>query len=232
MEPISKAIGSIQEWAARCAARAETPEFKANAAKLAEQTAAFEAAQREADRKLALVEAGIPQALWDLLRAPKESPALEAVREWLAGPPACVFLALAGPAGRGKTFAAAWAIAERGGRYALAHDLVAAGTFDPVWHDLATAPVLALDELGNEYRNDAYSASLYTLLNTRHAHRRRTILATNLDGAAFTTRYCPDAADPLRDRLRTASRWVNLGGESMRTHWAETDREPGSDDDG
>lgn len=230
MKHISETIGTIQEWAARCAARAETPEFQANAAKLAEQTAAFNAAQREVDRKLALVQAGIPTALWDLLRAPKETPALVAVREWFAGPSACVFLSLAGQAGRGKTFAAAWAISERGGQYALAHDLVAAGTFDPIWKDLASAPLVALDELGNEYRNDAYSASLYTLLNTRHAHQRRTILATNLDAPAFAARYCPEATDPLRDRLRTASRWVNLSGESMRKHWTEaTDREPGEE---
>ena len=230
MQPIGELSTKIAEWARRCAARAETPEFKANAAKLAEQTADFEAASRETERKLALVEAGIPQALWETLRAPTETPALSAVREWIAGPPACVFLALAGQAGRGKTFAAAWAISERGGRYALAHDLVSVGTFDPVWRDLAAAPLVALDELGSEYRNDAYAASLYTLLNTRHAHQRRTILATNLDAPAFVARYCPDAADPLRDRLRTASRWVNLSGESMRRHWTETaDREPGED---
>lgn len=227
MTPLREAITSIQEWAARCAARAATPEFQTNAAKLSADSAAFEAAQRETDRKLALVQAGIPQSLWETLRMPRNTPALAAVRGWLAGPPTCVFLALAGQAGRGKTFAAAWAISERGGLYALAHDLVAAGTFDPRWRELAEAPVVALDELGNEYRNEAYSASLYTLLNTRHAHQRRTILATNLDAPAFAARYCPEATDPLRDRLRTAAQWVNLSGESLRKHWSE--REPGEE---
>ncbi len=225
MENLGNLSSKIADWARRCAERADTPEFQANAEKLRAEITATEAQSQEAARKLALHEAGIPQALWETLRAPKETPAFATVRDWLAGPRECVFLALAGPAGRGKTFAAASAVAEWSGLYAIAHDLVTVGMFNPGWIVLGDAPLVALDELGNEHMNDAYRASLYAVLNKRHARQYRTVLVTNLDAAAFRDRYCPDSADPLRDRLRTASRWENLPGESMRTHWAETEPE-------
>jgi DNA replication protein DnaC len=220
METISEKIAA---WKERCAARAEDPAYKANAERWRETKA--EAAQRENDRRLALLDAGVPMAIWDAIREPKETDALVAAREFLASPPACTYLVLAGPAGRGKTFAAGWAVAERGGRYAIAHDLVTAGTFDAaLWRDLASVGLLALDELGSEYRNAAFEASLYSLLNSRHAHGRKTILCTNLDGEAFVARYCPKAGDPLRDRLRTAQAWAPLPGESMRKHWTDDER--------
>jgi DNA replication protein DnaC len=203
--------------------RAEDPAFRANAEKWRETKA--EAAQRENDRLMALHVAGVPASLWDAVMAPKVSDALEAAQRFLDAPRECLYLVLAGPAGRGKTFAAAWAVSKRDGRYVLAHDLVAAGTFDPLWKEIAAAPLLAIDELGSEYRNPAYEASLYALLNRRHANAYKTVLCTNLDGGAFVTRYCPKAGDPLRDRLRTAQAWVALPGESMRKHFSETETE-------
>lgn len=211
------------EWAERMQKRAEDPEFQANAAQWRETK--NEAAQRENDRLLALHVAGVPASLWDAVLSPKVSDALQAVQRFIDAPRECLYLVLAGPAGRGKTFAAAWGVSRREGRYILAHDLVAAGTFDPVWKEIAAAPLLAIDELGSEYRNSAYEASLYSLLNARHAHGRKTILCTNLDGAGFVGRYCPKPGDPLRDRLRTAQAWVALPGESMRKPWNETDKE-------
>jgi DNA replication protein DnaC len=211
----------FEEWAERMRQRAEDPDFRANAEKWRETKA--EAAQRENDRLMALHVAGVPASLWDAVLAPKVTDALEAVQRFLDAPRDCLYLVLAGPAGRGKTFAAAWGVSKREGRYVLAHDLVAAGTFDSLWKEIAAVPMLALDELGAEYRNPAYEASLYSLLNARHAHGRKTILCTNLDGGAFVTRYCPKAGDPLRDRLRTAQAWVALPGESMRKPWSDAE---------
>lgn len=213
----------FQEWADRCKARAEDPAYRANAEKWRETKA--EAAQRENDRLMALHVAGVPATLWDAVLSPRVTDALEAVQRFIDSPRECLFLVLAGPAGRGKTFAAAWGVSKRDGRYTLAHDLVAAGTFDGVWREIAAAPFLAIDELGAEYRNAAYEASLYSLLNARHAHGRKTILCTNLDGPGFMARYCPKPGDPLRDRLRTAQSWVALPGESLRRPWNETDKE-------
>lgn len=221
MERLGDMSTKIAEWARRMAERSQTPEYLANAARLERENAVEATSSREAQRRINLHSAGVPGSLWESVRAPKETPALAAAREFLAAPPSCVFLVLVGPAGRGKTFAAAWTVAEREGRYAVAHDLVHAGSFDPVWRELAEAPVLALDEVGAEYRNPAFDASFYSLLNARHAHARKTLIATNLDAAAFVARYCPNVSDPLRDRLRTGAQWVTLPGESMRKHWTE-----------
>jgi DNA replication protein DnaC len=215
--------GSITDWLARVTAVAESPEMKANAEKWRETEA--ERVQKETDRRLALHAAGVPMSIWPHLAEPKPTQALEAVRAFLSSPPECLYLVLAGPAGRGKTFAAGWAVAEREGRYVIAHDLVTAGSFDGIWREMAAAPLLALDELGAEYRNPAFEASLYSLLNSRHAHGRKTVLCTNLDGPGFVARYCPKAGDPLRDRLRTAQAWVALPGESLRRPWNDTDRD-------
>src|SRR6266540_1092063 len=151
METVSDKIAA---WAKRCQERAEDPQFKANAEKFRETAA--ERVQAETDRRLDLLAAGVPMSLWDSIRAPEQTQAIEAVRRFLASPPECLFLVLAGPAGRGKTFAAEWSVAERNGRYDMAHDLVTAGSFDPAWRELAAAPLLALDELGAEYRNPAF----------------------------------------------------------------------------
>lgn len=211
----------FSDWAERCAKRAEDPAFKAHAEKWRETDA--ERVQKEHDRRHSLLAAGIPMTLWDAISAPQETDALAAARSFLSTP--ALFLVLSGPAGRGKTYAAAWAVAEQEGRYVLAHDLVAAGTFDGVWKEIAAAPFLALDELGAEYRNPAFEASLYSMLNSRHANGRKTVICTNLDGATFVQRYCAKAGDPLRDRLRTSQAWVALPGESMRKHFTDTDRD-------
>lgn len=223
MTNLGNQSSKIAEWARRMAARAETPEYIANAERLERENAANLATSRETQRKINLHSAGVPGSLWESVREPQETPAIIAAREFLASPAACVFLVLVGPAGRGKTFAAAWTVAEREGRYVIAHDLVHAGSFDQVWRELADAPVLALDEVGAEYRNPAFDASFYTLLNSRHAHQRKTVICTNLDGDGFVRRYCPNPTDPLRDRLRTAARWVTLPGDSLRKHWAEVE---------
>jgi DNA replication protein DnaC len=212
----------IAEFVQRGKARLDDPEFQANVDRIRRENAAAEAASRVAEKHLRFLQSGVPMSVWDGLERAKDTEALSAARWFVAeAPESCVFLALAGPAGRGKTFAGAWAVAEAGGSYAIAHDLVHLGTFDPIWRDLTAAHVLTLDELGREHANDAYLASLYTLLNSRHAHGRKTVLVTNLNADLFKARYCPQPDDPLRDRIRTGGKWLNLPGESLRTHWTE-----------
>jgi DNA replication protein DnaC len=203
-------------------ATTETPEYQKNARRLEAEHASL--AESEADRawRLRLIDGRVPQAFWDAVRDPQVTDALTAVRHHLtAAPRECVFLALAGPRGRGKTTALASAVAEHGGLYVEAHELVRAGTFNEVWAEAARAPVLVIDELGAEFANDAYRASLYELLNTRYSNGRKTIFATNLDAPAFKARYCPDANDRLAERIAKGGRWVNLPGESMRRGWQE-----------
>jgi hypothetical protein len=222
METFADRVRAVTE---RCRARALDPEFQAQAERLKRENAEAEAASQEAERNLRLFEAGVPRRLWPTLAAPDATPALEAVKAWLAGPEECVFLVLGGEVGTGKSFAAAWAV-RNGGRHTDAHSLVYAGQFDPIWAQLATTPVLALDELGAEHLNDAYRASLYALLNARYANARRTLLITNMAGQGFLSRYCPDGeADRLKDRLSTGGKWINVPGKSLRQKWA-SDAEP------
>lgn len=222
MESLSEKIHAV---VARCIERQNDPEFQAQARRLAEENAEAEKLCRETERKMALHSSGVPMSLWDKVLSPDPTPALDAARTFLATPGANAFLTLSGPRGRGKTFAAGWCVAERGGRFIEAHALVHAGTFDPVWRELMAAPVVALDELGAEHMNDAYRSSLYGLLNARYANERKTVLVTNLDANQFRARYCPGAEDRLHERLRTAGTWVSLPGDSMRTHWSERDGE-------
>jgi DNA replication protein DnaC len=238
MEHIGNLSGKIAEWARRCAERAETPEYRANAARLTSESAADAQRQAESDRKLDLLRSGVPMGLWDAVEKPNATDATREVGQFLAAP-AETFCVLAGPKGRGKTFAICWAVATRTrtrrdgtvardlGRFVEAQDMVSAGTFDAsFWGGLEAAPLLGLDELGAEHPNSAFEASLYALLNKRHQHGRKTIIGTNLDAAGFRLRYGSGGLERLIDRLKTG-RWVNLPGESMRTHW--TNREPGEE---
>jgi DNA replication protein DnaC len=205
--------------------------FQRNARKLAEESAQTAAVLADQELRHARLRSGVPVGLWDPVH-PKDSPlehgnptpALDAVKAHLQAPPACVFLTLAGKRGQGKTFAASWAVYTAGGRFVDAHDLVRLSSFDEgEWRDLERQPVLAIDELGAEYLNDAYKANLYALLNRRYADQRRTVLATNLSSSAFMARYCPDPEDRLLERLTKGGTWLNLTGDSLRVHWAERD---------
>ena len=232
MEHAEAISARIKAFAERMAKLCEDPEYQRNAERIRLENAEAEKASREAERKLRLHACGVPRELWGLLDQPKDEAAIQAAREFLDG--RHLFLTLSGPKGRGKTFALCWAIAQRGGRYLWAGDLVQAGIFDNVWKDLADVPVLALDELGAEYLNDAYLSSLYNLLDKRYANGRKTILATNLNGPGFKQRYCAAGMDRLYERLTVSGIFRPLDGPSLRSvppsHF-ETEREPGEDDD-
>lgn len=200
---------------------AEDPAYQARIAELNRETAEQLAVRQETERRLWLATSGVPRATWELLDAPEPTAAMKAAADFLAKP-ACLFLALAGPRGRGKTSAAAWACYQRRGRFLDAHDLVRAGTFDRgLWDDLGRTPLLVIDELGSEYANDSFRSDLYGVLNRRQGDLRQTIIVTNLDAAGFRLRYTAGPMDRLEDRLRSYGEWVALPGESMRKHWAE-----------
>ncbi|HET9554921.1 MAG TPA: hypothetical protein VFP50_18290, partial [Anaeromyxobacteraceae bacterium] len=83
------------------------------------------------------------------------------------------------------------------------------------------APLLAIDEFGAEYVNEAFQANLFGLLNRRCDDLKPTVLGTNLTAAAFELRYATGPMARLGDRLRAYGQWVNLPGESLRQHWSE-----------
>ena len=230
MDALHERIAALVE---RCRIRSEDPEFRRNAERLAAENSEAAAVLAASELTHARLRSGVPVGLWNPLR-PAESPlehanptpALNAVRVHLDAPPACVFLTLSGKRGQGKTFASAFAVYAKGGRFVDAHDLVRLSSFDEgEWRDLERQPLLAIDELGAEYLNDAYRANLYALLNRRYADQRRTILATNLSAPAFVARYCPDPEDRLLERLTKGGTWANLSGESMRANWQDVESE-------
>lgn len=212
---------AIREVVERMRQRADDPVYQARLAEMMKETEEQARVRAESERKLWLVTSGVPRSAWDLLDAPDPTKALAEVESFLADPRQR-FLTLAGPRGRGKTTAAAVGCYRRRGRFVDAHDLVRAGTFErSMWDDLATTPLLVVDELGSEYANDSFRADFYGLMNKRQGNLRQTVIVTNLDGTAFAARYLAGPMDRLEDRVRNYGRWVTLPGESMRTHWSE-----------
>ena len=206
---------------------AETPEFQARVAQLERETAEQQAVRADTERRLYLATSGIPAKCHPWLDSPQETPAMTAVRKALAQP-GQMFLVLSGPAGRGKTAAIAWGAYSKHGRFADSATILQASTYDMhLWDDLYRTPVLALDELGTEYVNEAFRSNLFALLNRRSENLRPTLISTNLDGAAFMQRYASGPMERMADRLRAGGQWVNLPGESMRQHWSETNEQGG-----
>ena len=198
----------------------ETPEYQANAARLAAEAKADEERQAEARFRDRLRSTGVPEEV--TTKAPHPTPASAAVAGLVEGPPAFRFLMLSGDKGNGKTFALASAVWKHGGRYIDAHQLVATSTWDTATlGDLEHCRLLAIDEMGAEFTNPAFEANLYALLDRRYRAGRKTVLATNLNAADFKARFCEHGLDRLVDRLKTGGRWVTLAGPSMRRHWSE-----------
>ena len=108
------------------------------------------------------------------------NPWLVRVRKWLES--STRVLILVGSVGSGKSCAAAWALAECGGYFVAAPDLVAAqeSRQQGEWRMLVTTPLLQVDDLGDEKWPADFSAALKLLLSKRAAHGGRTILTTNL----------------------------------------------------
>lgn len=224
------AISRLRGTFTRIGAMLDDPEYRAHAEQLAAETIAFEAQQaayRDDGRRMAV---GLDPVMWRRVDAPRMEPAHASAVGFLSSPPACCFRVLAGPKGRGKTFALAWAAKESNGRYVDAAALVATSTFDEsAWRDLERARVLCLDELGAEATNSAYEANLYALLNRRYQAQRKTLIATNLNAASFRARYCEAGLDRLLERIQTGGDFVTFGGETLRKHWQDTDTDKETD---
>jgi len=163
-----------------------------------------------ADRRRArLTAAGVPldpEALEAAVDAPGSCPmvaghvgseaAARAVEAFLADLHRRTLL-LVGPTGRGKSFAATWALAELAGAWLAASDVRVSG-----WDDLRPravgARLLVVDDLGRE-STDWSARELADLLELRHNRGLRTIATSNLPGRKLVERYGE----------RLASRWAD-----------------------
>lgn len=198
-----------------------------------------EAAQ-EADRKLGMFalmqDRGCPRKLAREVAKLREghgciaTHALEAVIGWLmiepmqVGRECCV---LAGQRGRGKSYAAAQALARiKPGQgcprwsnarhvskwlHTQGYDEGAKRSLDRI----AAAPMLILDDMGWEhFDKGGYSQGAFIgIIDDRIQQEKRTIMTTNLDETSFRQRY----GDALHDRIRGYGLWVDVEeGGSMR----------------
>lgn len=146
----------------------------------------------------------------------RDREALAIVRTWWAeGEPVRPWLFLGGTTGVGKTWAAAWAIADGGGRYLACTHLIRAAAAvrearGPVqiefataaWTAIVSAPLLVLDELGREPLATTRDA-LHDLVDQRGA--RPTLVLSNVAGKRLREAFVTGDLD-----ARTASRLAPL----------------------
>jgi DNA replication protein DnaC len=172
----------------------------------AERVAEHEREQRRLDRlesRRTWVRAGIPERLLDCVEAPKETPALDVVRTWLAS--GKTLLALLGPPDRGKSTAACWAAAQIGGRVIKAMDLIRHGTYDVrFWDALYAEKLVVVDDLGTEPQDEkGYAlANVHALIDHAYDGRPRLVFTANLRPEAFVERYLKSDGERSLQRFR------------------------------
>lgn len=149
---------------------------------------------------------------------PLDTPPLRAVRRWMGGEVKTgdgTVLLLSGPKGSGKTCAAAWALAEHGGAFVAAMDLVHIfSDFNRTeWNRLCDARVLVVDDIGDEQHPDRFGPVLKQLLDRRAPHAGKLILPLNHDLKFLRARY-PDGR--LWSRMAESAEMVSQPGPDLR----------------
>lgn len=133
----------------------------------------------------------IPRRFWELVKDPKETLALTYAKALLEGKG--VLLLLHGDKGCGKSTAAAWALSQHTGMWVDAPDLERPPMDDEDASDreLATTPLLVIDDLGTEYSTEKkYSERRITVaISKREASLLPTIITANLSPEEFKARY-------------------------------------------
>lgn len=143
----------------------------------------------------------------------KPNPWLARVDRWLAG--STSIMILIGSIGSGKSVAACWAMAERGGNFVSAHDLARISTDfkRDLWQTLVSAHVLVVDDLGDEQDPAKLSPALKILISQRSSHNGRTIITSNLTREDLKLRY-PD--EKLWSRVAQSSAFCSMNGPDLR----------------
>lgn len=124
-------------------------------------------------------------------------------------------LILAGPPGRGKSFAAAFALLSHGfGKWVRAADLTRVGA-SPRPEEIGETPgLVVVDDVGLEHDGSSGWAAgvIDRLVAQRHDDKERLILTTNLNRRDFADRY----GQRILDRVAEAGAFVELPGPSLR----------------
>ena len=139
---------------------------------------------------------------------------LKAVQRLLAGDG--ILLVLAGEPGRGKSFAAAYALSQRRGLWHRAPELArppAEDEPDPVVR-LRAVQLLVLDDVGLEHSPGGYALSrILDVLDAREEQELPSIVTTNLSPAGFRDRYGERIASRINgDPIG----WITCTGPDLR----------------
>lgn len=153
-----------------------------------------------------------------------ETQSVQAVRAWLADERSKSCLVVAGSPGCGKSVAAAWMIAERGGIWLRAERAVRAfdASFGPQHAqqlDALNCRTLALEDVGTELEPPKMCAVLIEVLEQRKSWRYRTLITTNLRQAVFCARYGDPRLLSRAGAVATLSesvQWVTVAGPDLR----------------
>jgi len=168
-----------------------------------------------------LAQRGVPQRLHLPALTPWKTQALALVERLLAGEG--MVLVLGGDTGRGKSCAAAVALARRPGLWVNAPDLSKIPTEEgapDIDARMRTTPLLVLDEVGLEHSPSGYAAGrICAAICAREAAGRQTIVTTNLSAEQFGEKY----GDRIGSRLNgDPLGWQTVSGPDLRvTHWTE-----------
>ena len=185
-----------------------------------------EAAERAATIAAYRRRAGIPARVWPALDNPSDTPALLAVRDWLAE--SLTILILTGVPDRGKTVAACEALDKRGGRFVKAIELVRRGMFDnDFWDAIYAAPIVVVDDLGTEPLDDkGYAlANVQALIDRAYDGAPRLIVTANLSLATLRDKYLASDGGRSLGRVRERGEIVEcVDGEGFRPTATETRR--------
>lgn len=165
----------------------------------------WEARQGERDRRDRLEASAISQRLDErgmsaiLTDQARDTKALRMVRAWVASSrPALVLL---GDPGRGKTVAAAWALARVAGRYVTEQQLCEMRKGE--WRTRKSyethlcTELLVIDELGRERDADLALQVMLDVIDARQRLPRRTLLLGNAEKELLIERYDRASLDRL-----------------------------------
>ena len=115
--------------------------------------------------------------------------------------------------GRGKSWAATWALAELGGCVVPATAVRPTPTWDELRSRAETAVFVLVDDLGRETTGEWRAAEIAALIEGRHNTCRKTIATTNLKPPELAARY----GDRFTSRLEPQrfGRLVLVGGAEI-----------------
>lgn len=143
--------------------------------------------------------------------------AMAIAQRWHRNPDAPPCLAMQGGTGTGKSVAAAWLLAQRGGYLRSAQQVVrafASRALDAVeeQESMIRCGLLVIDDLGTEHARDRewMTLALRELLEMRQASR--TLISTNLTREQALARYADHRIASRAQRIA----WLACDGEDMR----------------